>query len=182
MGRRSQPVTTLTGRHDHRERPWKDRHVRTRRFTVTVADGGRGRLLVPVPFDPDAEWGIKPRHPVGGTINGMRVRGVVELHGGAPAFLVGPAWLRGSSLAVGDMVTVEIEPEGPQRDDLADDISTALQASPKAAQFFDGLAQFYRRGYLRWIDGTKLRPELRQQRIAKIIELLEAGVKVYHKG
>ena len=139
-------------------------------------------MLVPVPFDPDAEWGIKPRHPVGGTINGMRVRGVVELHDGAPAFLVGTAWLRASSLTVGDMVTVEIEPEGPQRDDLADDISTALQASPKAAQFFDGLAQFYRRGYLRWVEGTKRRPELRQQRIAKMIELLEAGVKDYHKG
>ena len=67
-----------------------------------VADGGRGRVLVPVPFDPDAEWGAKTRHPVGGTINRRRVRGVVELHDGVHGFVVGVAWLRGCPLAVGD--------------------------------------------------------------------------------
>lgn len=155
--------------------------MRARRFTVTVADGGRGRVLVPVPFDPDAEWGTKPRHPVGGSINGRRVRGVLERHDGSPGFLVGPAWLRGCGLAAGDQADVEIEPEGPQRDDLAEDLSAALQASPEAGQFFDGLAQFYRRAYLRWIDGTKRSPELRRQRIATMVELLEAGEKDVRK-
>jgi hypothetical protein len=39
------------------------------------------------------------------------------------------------------------------------------------------LAQFYRKGYLRWIDATLRRPELRAERIARMVELLEAGVK-----
>src|SRR3712207_7886764 len=29
---------------------------------------------------------------------------------------------------------------------------------PNAAAFFDSLAQFYRKAYLRWIDATKRRP------------------------
>ena len=148
-------------------------------FDVVVADGGRGRILVLVPFDPDAEWGAKMRHPVGGTIDGKRVRGVVEAHDGVQGFLVGVAWLRDCRMAVGDHVHVEIAPEGPQREDLADDIATALAANPTAREFFDALAQFYRRAYLRWIDGTTRRPELRQERIATMVELLEAGVKDY---
>ena len=42
---------------------------------------------------------------------------------------------------------------------------------------FDSLAQFYRRGYLRWIDATKRRPEQRAERIAEMVELLESGAK-----
>ena len=150
-------------------------------FDVAVADGGRGRVLVPVPFDPDAEWGPKARHPVGGTINGKRVRGVVEHHDEGRGFLVGVAWLRDSPLEVGDQAHVEIAPEGPQRADLAEDVATALDASPQAGQFFDSLAQFYRRAYLRWVDGTTRRPDLRQERIATMVELLERGVKDYRR-
>jgi hypothetical protein len=154
--------------------------VGSRRFSATLADGGRGNLLIRVPFDPDAEWGTKPRHPIAGTIDGRRVRGNVESYDGRPGFTVGPAWLRGSTLAAGDRVEVEIAPEGPQRDELAEDVAEALSANPAAANFFDGLAQFYRRGYLRWIDATTRNPELRQQRIATTVELLAAGVKDYH--
>jgi hypothetical protein len=49
--------------------------------------------------------------------------------------------------------------------------------NPAAASFFDGLAQFYRKGYLTWIAGTKRRPEERARRIAEMISLLEAGKK-----
>ncbi|MGE5155959.1 MAG: YdeI/OmpD-associated family protein, partial [Betaproteobacteria bacterium] len=68
------------------------------------------------------------------------------------------------------------------RADLAEDVAAALDARPAAATFFDGLAQFYRRGYLRWIDSTKRSPQSRAERIAKMIELLEAGVKDHHSG
>ena len=144
---------------------------------ATVRDGGRGRVLVPVPFNPDDVWTPKPRHHVGGTVNGRRVRGVVELRDGAWGFVLGPAWLRDGDVAVGDEIDVEIEPEGPQRDELADDFMAALAAEPKAGAFFDGLAQFYRRGYLRWIESTKRSPAERARRIAQTIELLSNGIK-----
>jgi uncharacterized protein with von Willebrand factor type A (vWA) domain len=57
--------------------------------------------------------------------------------------------LRGMGIAIGDDVTVELTPEGPQRGDLADGIAAALAAKPAAGEFFDTLAQFYRKAYLR---------------------------------
>lgn len=149
----------------------------SRRFVVTVAAATRGRVRIPVPFDPDAVWGTKPRHHVGGTVNDMRVRGVVEPADGGFGFTLGPAWLRGCGVSVGDTVTVDITPEGPQREDLAADVAAALEAHPRAAAFFDSLAQFYRRAFLRWIDATKRRPEQRPERIAEMIRLLESGQK-----
>ncbi|MET7396633.1 YdeI/OmpD-associated family protein [Dactylosporangium sp. NPDC005572] len=159
------------------------------RFTTTVAAGPRGHLAIPVPFDPDTVWGRKDRHLVGGTVNGIRVRGEVAAHGTEAAagteagtaagarLLVGPAWLRDCGVAAGDTVTVELLPEGPQRADLADDLAAALAADPAAGAFFDSLAQFYRRAYLRWIDATKRHPEQRPARIAEVVALLAAGHK-----
>jgi hypothetical protein len=152
--------------------------VQPQRFTVALAPAGRGRVFVPVPFDPDRVWRPKPQHHITGTINGMGIRAVIESDGDRRGFTLGPAWLRAcTAVAVGDVVTVEIVPEGPQRDDLADDIATALDANPDAGAFFDSLAQFYRKAYLRWIGATKRSPEKRAHRIAQMIRLLAAGVK-----
>ena len=89
--------------------------------------------------------------------------------------------VRDCGITAGDDVEVQIEPEGPQRSDLADDFADALAANPLAGEFFDGLAQFYRRGYLRWIDATKRNPAERVRRIARTVELLVAGVKDYRQ-
>ena len=72
---------------------------------------------------------------------------------------------------------IELAPEGPERGDLADDIAAALEANPDAAAFFDTLAQFYRKAYLRWIDATTRRPDLRAARIAEVVDLLADGIK-----
>jgi uncharacterized protein YdeI (YjbR/CyaY-like superfamily) len=107
----------------------------------------------------------------------MRYRGAVESIDGSPALVLGPAWRRDCGLKAGDRVRVELEPEGPQRQDLAPDLAAALDASPAAAALWDELAQFYRRAYLRWIDATKRNPALRAERIAVVVALLERGVK-----
>lgn len=80
-------------------------------------------------------------------------------------------------MAAGDTVDVVLIPEGTQRADLAEDVAAALAASPAAGAFFDSLAQFYCRAFLRWIDATKRRPEVRAERIAEVVVLLEAGIK-----
>jgi hypothetical protein len=134
-------------------------------------------VLVGVPFDPDVEWGAKPVHHVTGTVAGHPVRAVVEVVDGDRVIAMGPAWWRDCPVEPGAVVEVELAPEGPQRGDLAEDVAAALDASPAAGVFFDSLAQFYRRGYLRWIDGTKRRPEERARRIAHVVDLLEQGYK-----
>lgn len=131
-----------------------------------------------MPFDPDETWGARADHPVGGTIEGRHVRGRVSRRGSGWVLTVTPMWLRDTGVAIGDEVTVELAPEGPQRGDLADDIAAALAADPAASAFFDTLAQFYRKAYLRWIDGTTRRPELRAARIAEVVDLLAAGIKL----
>jgi Bacteriocin-protection, YdeI or OmpD-Associated/Domain of unknown function (DUF1905) len=148
-----------------------------RSFTAVVTTDGKRRVLVPVPFDPDEAWGAKPQHHVAGTVSGMAVRAVIEPLEDGRGILLGPAWRRGCGIAPGDEVDVVLAPEGPQRDDLADDVAAALEAEPEAAAFFDSLAQFYRRAYLRWIDATKRRPDVRAERIAAMVELLKAGKK-----
>jgi hypothetical protein len=150
---------------------------RARRFKVAVAVDRQGRTRVPVPFDPDGVWGRKPRHPVTGSLDGNGLRGVIDREGDGHLLVLGPAWGRGCGPTDGATVDVVLEPEGPQRDDLAPDVAAALEASPEAAAFFDSLAQFYRRAYLGWIDATKRRPERRPVRIAEMIRLLEEGKK-----
>ena len=112
---------------------------------------------------------------MGGTIDGRQFRGTVSPADSGWAFTVSPPWMRDTGLAAGHEVIVELAPEGPQRGDLAEDISAALAANPAAAAFFDTLAQFYRKAYLRWIDATTRRPDLRAARIAEVVDLLAAG-------
>jgi len=153
------------------------RVMRVQRFgaRVDTAPGGRGVIVVP--FDPDEAWGAKAEHLVIGKVNGRRVRGRIAPGSQGWIFTLPPTWIRDAFVPTGEDVLVELAPEGPQRVDLADDIAAALEANPAAAAFFDTLAQFYRRAYLRWIDATTRRPDLRAARIEEVIGLLAAGIK-----
>ena len=151
--------------------------MRTQRFDTVVVAGPGGRVVIVVPFDPDKAWGVKAVHHVNGTVNGRRVRVTLAPGDGGWAFSYGPARAGELGLADGGEVAVELTPEGPQRGDLAEDIAAALAANPAAGAFFDTLAQFYRKGYLRYIDATKRRPDLRAARIAEVTGLLASGIK-----
>ncbi|MGW4929918.1 YdeI/OmpD-associated family protein [Agromyces sp. NPDC004153] len=146
------------------------------RFHTALVIDRRGRTIVAIPFDPDEVWGVKPRHPVRGSIAGCSMRGNIEKHDDGPTITLGPAWTR-LPLRDGSEVDVVLEPEGPQRSDLAPDVAAALDEAPDAAAFFDSLAQFYRTAWLRWIDSTKRNPEQRTVRIAEMIRNLQDGRK-----
>lgn len=146
-------------------------------FTTVVTAGRNRRVLVPVPFDPDEAWGYKPEHHVAGTVSGKRVRGVVERGEDGWAIALGAAWRRDCGIDAGTEVDVVLAPEGPQRAELAPDLAAALDAEPDAGAFFDALATFYRKGYLRWINATTRRPEARAERIAEVVRLCRLGCK-----
>jgi hypothetical protein len=151
--------------------------MRTHRFAVRIAADPRGHALIVVPFDPDEAWGVKARHHVNGTVNGLRVRVTVAPGEGGWAFALNPARMLHAGIEIGSEVIVELAPEGPQRGDLAEDIAAALAANPAAGAFFDTLAQFYRKAYLRYIDATTRRPDLRAARIEEVVGLLADGIK-----
>ena len=73
--------------------------------------------------------GPKPRHPVRGSVAGRFLRGTIEKTENGPVIALGPAWT-GDPLPDGAKVEVILEPEGPQRTDLAAGIAAALDASP----------------------------------------------------
>jgi hypothetical protein len=137
----------------------------------------RGHAVIAIPFDPDEAWGAKAVHHVSGTVNGCRVRLTLAPGDSGWEFTLNQDRMLRTGIAAGSDVLVELAPEGPQRGDLADDLSAALEANPAAGAFFDTLAQFYRRAYLRYIDATTRRPDVRAARIAEVVGLLAAGVK-----
>jgi Bacteriocin-protection, YdeI or OmpD-Associated/Domain of unknown function (DUF1905) len=149
----------------------------SQRFRAVIDAGPRDSAVIMVPFDPDEAWGAKAEHPVSGTIGGCRIRTRLVPAGRRWVLPLASKRLISMGIAIGDEVTVELAPEGPQRGDLADDIAAALAADPAAGAFFDTLAQFYRKAYLRWIDATTRRPDLRAARIAEVTRLLAAGIK-----
>jgi hypothetical protein len=133
-----------------------------------------GFTFVSIPFAPRDQWGPRPRYPVTGTINGIAVRGTLGASGSDYFLRLGAAWLRDCGLAAGSSVTVKLDLEGPHEGNLAPDIAEALAGSEKAQTFFDGLATFYRKNFIRWIESAK-RDETRAKRIAEMLTLLEAG-------
>jgi len=148
-----------------------------RTFTAVVGRDARGRTSITLPFDPSEAWGAKGQHHITGTVAGRRVRGVLVGDGRDARLVLGPAWCPGAGLQAGDRVEVTLGPEGPQLGSVAPDVAGALQARPEAQAFFESLATFYRRGYLRWVDATTRRPDVRAARITEMVELLASGHK-----
>lgn len=136
-----------------------------------------GRGFVVLPFDPNTAWGAKEKHHVSGLVEDRKFRGPLGEHAGAPAIVLGPAWLRDNPLSDGQRVEVTVWAEGPQVEALPEDIAAALDGSPAANAFFESLATFYRKAYLTWLAGSARRPDVRKERIAEFIGLLEAGKK-----
>jgi hypothetical protein len=130
--------------------------------------------MVVLPFDPSDVWGRKTRHHIAGSIGGRRIRTSLPGEGPDSRLVIGHAC---AVFDTGEAVEVVLEPEGPQLDTLAPDVADALSARPEALDFFLSLATFYRTGYLRWVDSTKKRPDVRAARIAELVELVATGHK-----
>ena len=144
-----------------------------KRFESTIVRA-RTKVHVPVPFDPNEAWGWKVRHYVKGSVGGCRIRGLLRPEDHGYVLPLGAAWLRDNVIPTSATIEVVLEPDGPQSEALADDIAQALSASPDAETFFQSVAPFYRKNFLRWIDQAK-RPETRAARIAEMVKMLGAG-------
>ena len=151
----------------------QDVSLNARVFTAAVEARPQRGIAIRIPFDPSAEWGAKERHDVTGSVAGHKVRGRLTMRGGQHYLELGPAWCRDNRLADGADVSVEIAPEGPQLVSMAADLAAALNAEPEARGFFESLATFYRKGFVRWIEGAK-RPETRAKRIAETVAALKS--------
>jgi hypothetical protein len=145
------------------------------RFKATII-GCEDRAYFEVPFDPDEVWGEKERHYVTGSIGEYHSRTVLDTDRSPARYWLSPSWLRDREVVEGEVVEVVLAPEGPQLDNVSADLAAALRADPQALAFFESLASFYRKNYVRWIEDAK-RPETRAKRIAEAVSLLNAGRK-----
>jgi len=136
-----------------------------------------GGVAIHVPFDPAEAWGRRDSYHVTGTIDGVGFRTTLVRRDREWRIALGPKSSSGARLHDGQTISVEVWPEGPQAEQLAPDVAAALAARPRAQAAFDGLATFYRKGWLRWIDATRRRPEVRAARIAEMVRLVEEGQK-----
>jgi bacteriocin resistance YdeI/OmpD-like protein/uncharacterized protein DUF1905 len=150
---------------------------KARSFRENAARTASGGVAILFPFDPAEAWGRRDRYHVAGTIDGVGFRSTLLHRAGAWHIALGPRSRSGCALEDGHSVAVVVWPEGPQAGQLATDITDALAATPEAQAAFDGLATFYRKGWLRWIDATKRHPDVRAARIAEMVRLVQAGHK-----
>lgn len=142
-------------------------------FDAVVEREGKFTFIA-IPFSPRDVWGAKPRFAVKGTINQKAVRGTLGALGQDYFLRLGATWLKDNVINPGDQVKVMLGLEGPQEENLAEDIKSALIANEKAKTFFDGLPTYYRKNYIRWIESAK-REETRAKRILEMVTLLEEG-------
>lgn len=147
------------------------------RFTARVAHGPAAGFVLTLDFDPVAAWGERGVYRVNGTIAGAPFRGVITRRGDEYVTTLGAKSRATSRVMAGQLVDMAVDLEGPQADALAPDIAAALAKRPRAKLAFDELATFYRKGWLRWIDATRRRPDLRAERIADMVRLVEEGYK-----
>ena len=60
--------------------------------------------------------------------------------------------------------------------EVPDDLARALKKDRAASQTFEGLSYTHRKEYSQWVQDAK-KPETRQRRVDKTIEMLRAGTK-----
>lgn len=148
------------------------------RCSTTVEARSRGGSTIPIGFDPIAAWGDRERYHVHGTIQGRGVRGAITRVGDRWVMELGPSWCRHAAVAPGNTVEVVLAPEGPQVDDIPAELAALLRADDVARRAFEGLATFYRKGFVQPIADAKS-PATRTRRAQQVLAALGAGRRTY---
>ena len=150
--------------------------VAARRFEAKLEATQGGGAVVVVPFDVQDAFGSK-RPPVRTTVNGYSFRTTIAPMGGRSLLGLNREVREGAGVAVGDIISVELERDDePRTVEEPEDFAALLAAAPDARAAYDALSYTHRKEYVRWITEAK-RDETRQRRLHKAIEMLEEGTK-----
>jgi len=146
-------------------------------FAAIIQDAGGGGTFVEVPFDVEAAFGRK-RVKVKATIDGVPYRGSL-VRMGKPCHIVGVLKEIREKIGKGpgDQVHVVVEEDTePRLVEVPEDLRQALGADPDAGGLFDRLSYTHQKEHVEWVTEAK-RPETRQKRILKAVEMLRQGTK-----
>jgi len=113
--------------------------------------------------------------PVTVTVNGTRLALRLSRMGGENLIGLSKAARLEAGVELGTTYRIEVAVDGSERSvPVPDDLAAALEAEPKAAAAFAGLAPSHRKEYVRWIVEAK-REATRSDRVAKTVERLRDG-------
>jgi hypothetical protein len=145
------------------------------RFRTTIQLEGKTATGFAVPPDVVAALGVGRRPPVRVTIGAHTYRSTVAAYGDVYMLPLSAENRAAAGVAAGDEIEVELElDEAPREVVVPPDFSAALDASPEARHFFDGLSYSKQRWHVLSIEGAKT-PETRERRIAKSVAMLAEG-------
>ncbi len=117
------------------------------------------------------------RVPVKVTINGFTFRTTTSVMGGQQFIGFSKANREACKIHEGQQVTVTIENDTePRIVEPPSELSAAFKKVKAAKATWDRLSYTHQREYAEWITGAK-KPETRQRRANKAIEMLTDGVK-----
>jgi hypothetical protein len=150
--------------------------MQVREFEAVVG-GGEGRLpLVEVPFDVKEVYGTA-RPKVKATVNQVTLRTTVAVYGGRSYVGFRKEIQQAAGIRIGDRIRVRIEPDvEPREVEVPEELARAFSEDSAASQAFEGLAYTHRKEYVQWVVEAK-KPETRQRRVARTMEMLRAGTK-----
>jgi hypothetical protein len=150
-----------------------------KRFRALVERKEGGEVCaITIPFDAEKVFGGRGRVPVRGTLNGAPFRSSLFRMGGDCYFMVVNRQMReAASVRGGETVPVQMErDDAPRVITPPPDLARALKASKEAQATWDKLSYTHQREHVEHIEDAK-KPETRQRRIEKSIQLLAAGKK-----
>jgi len=145
----------------------------TIRFTTSLVKHG-SRYWIVLPDETTQLWGERLHYYLAGELAGRPFRGRAERQHSEIILPVGAAWLRDNGVQPMHEFTCALQLESPVLEELADDIREAIQADQQAQRFFEDIAPFYRKNYLRWIESART-PATRARRIAETVQSLREG-------
>ena len=147
---------------------------RVDRFCAVLGGEEGERPTVVLPFNAKQRYG-KARAPVRGTVNGAAFRTTVAVYSGVHLIGFNKDVRERAGVEIGDQVTVELErADEPREVDVPPELQQALAANSGARAAFEGLSYTHRREYAEWIGEGK-RPDTRQRRASRAVEMLETG-------
>jgi len=131
-----------------------------------------------VPFSVQEVYGTKGQVKVKVTINGFTFPGLLAPMGkGFHALGIRKELRQKTGITFGDEVLIKLESETEPREiAVPADLEALLSKNPESKIKFEKLAYTHRREYVQWIEEAK-KPETRQRRLEKMLEMLLQGKK-----
>lgn len=150
------------------------------KFTgVITQNGTQNAAYVVFPFSTLELFGKKGQVKVKALFDGtVAYRGSLANMGqGVPVLGLTQAVRKALGKSFGDEVAVELWEDREERIvEIPEDVATLFQQHTAAKQLFDAMSYTHRKEYIRWITEAK-KPETRERRKEKMIEMILAGKK-----